>query len=250
MRFAEKSVVVFGGASGIGQRACEAFAREGASVVVADLDAGAAEDVARSIEEAGGKAIAAHADVTSYPDVEAAVDLAVSRYNSIDVVFNSAGVLGRRPLLEHEPQDFARIININLQGTYHGILAGARAMRERRIQGCIINTASVAAYMSTPGMIGYHASKGGVRSLTQAAALELAPLGIRVVGVAPGIVDTPLIDDAKAVGVERDMARRQMRRKLIGADKVAEVVMFLASPEADAINGTTVLVDDGYVGFK
>jgi NAD(P)-dependent dehydrogenase (short-subunit alcohol dehydrogenase family) len=160
--------VIFGGASGIGQCVSEGFAAGGAKVVVADVDAARAEEVARSINDAGGKAISAHTDVTSYSDVAKVFALAVERYKRVDIVVNSAGVLGRQPLLEHESHDFERIIRINLQGTYHAILAGARVMRELRIQGCIINTASVAAYIATPGMIGYHASKGGVRSLTQA----------------------------------------------------------------------------------
>ena len=117
-------------------------------------------------------------------------------------------------------------------------------------QGCIINAASVAAYVATPMMIGYHASKGGVRSLTQAAAVELAPFGIRVVAIAPGAVDTPLLGDLKVAGLDRDLARKQMRRKMIAPEKVAEVVVFLASSEADAINGTVVMIDDGYVSFK
>lgn len=250
MRFDGKAVVVFGGASGIGRCAAIGFAAAGASVVVADLDRDGAENSAQAICAAGGAAASIVTDVARYTDVAAAVELSVSRYDRVDVVFNCAGVFVRRPLLEHEPEDFERALRVNLHGTFNGVLAAARAMRELRIQGCIINTASVAAYVATSGMIGYHASKGGVRSLTQAAALELAPLGIRVVGVAPGVVDTPFMDSAKAVGLDRDLARRQMRRKMLSPDRVADVVMFLASPEADAINGTVVLVDDGYVGFK
>lgn len=227
-----------------------AFAAEGASIVVADVDRPGADDVADTIRQTGALAHGCTADVARYADAESAVKEAVSRYGRVDVVFNCAGVIGRRPLLEHEPDDFKRVVTINLEGTFNGVLAAARAMRELRIAGCIINAASVAAYISTSGMIGYHASKGGVRSLTQAAALELAPLGIRVVAVAPGAVDTPLVKPAKSAGLDRELARRQMRRRMIAPQRVADVVLFLASAEADAINGTTVLVDDGYVSFK
>lgn len=250
MRFEGKAVVVFGGGGGIGRASAASFATAGASVVVADIDKASADDVARSITSTGGAATSIAADVTRYADAAAAVDCAVSRYGRIDVVFNCAGIVLRRPILEHEPDDFEKVLRVNLLGTYNGILAGARAMHELRIRGSIINTVSVAAYVSTSGMVAYHASKGGVRSLTQAAALELAPLGIRVVAVAPGAVDTPLLNAAKAAGIDRALARRQMRRKMIAPERVADVVVFLASKEADAINGTVVLVDDGYVGFK
>lgn len=230
--------------------AAKGFAAEGASVLVADVNRAGADDFAQSITETGGIAVSRVADVSCYDEADAAITEAVSRYGRVDVVFNSAAMLTRRPLLEHEPDEFERVLRVNLNGTFNGILAAARAMREARIQGCIINTASVAAYVATSGMIGYHASKGGVRSLTQAAALELAPLDIRVVAVAPGTVDTPLVDRAKAAGLDRDLARRQMRRKMIAPERVADVVLFLASDQADAINGTVVLVDDGYVSFK
>ena len=250
MRFEGKAVVVFGGGSGIGRASAVAFAADGASVVVADVEKASADDVARAIISTGGVAASIATDVTRYADAANAVECAVSRYGQIDVVFNCAGIVLRRPILEHEPDDFDKVLRVNLLGSYNGILAGARAMHEQRVRGTIVNTASVAAYVSTSGMVAYHASKGGVRSLTQAAALELAPLGIRVVAVAPGAVDTPLMDAAKAAGIDRALARLQMRRKMIAPERVADVVLFLASKEADAINGTVVLVDDGYVGFK
>ena len=250
MGFNTKVVVVFGGAGGIGRASATSFAAAGAQVVVADIDGRSAEEVAQSITATGGAATSIAADVTLYADTARTIELAVSRYGQIDVVFNCAGIVLRRPIMEHEPEDFEKVLRVNLVGSYNGILAGSRAMHELRIRGTIINTASVASYVSTSGMIGYHASKGGVRSLTQAAALELAPLGIRVVAIAPGVVDTPLMSAARATGIDRALARQQMRRRMISPERVADVVLFLASKEADAINGTVVLVDDGYVGFK
>ncbi len=249
MRFDGRVVVVFGGAGGIGSATAKKFAAEGASVVIADVDHAAAAEVARSMN-LGDRARAAAVDVSDYSSVEAVVKETVARHARLDVVFNCAAIVVRRPLLEHEPRDFEQVMRVNVDGTFNGILAASRAMRELRTRGCIVNTASVAGYMAAPSMIGYQASKGAVRSLTQTAALELAPLGIRVVAVAPGAVDTPLLAGAAAAGLDRDLARRQMRRKMIAPEKVADVVLFLASDDADAINGTVVLVDDGYVSFK
>jgi len=250
VRFDGQVVVVLGGASGIGRAAAAAFAAEGAAVVVADINESGAHEVVAAITGSGGDATAVATDVGRYADVEAAVGLARARHGRVDVVFNCAGVSVHRPLLEHEPEDFERVVRVNQQGTFNGMLAAARAMRELRAPGCIVNTASVLAYVATSGTIGYHASKGAVCAMTRAAAIELAPLGIRVVAVAPGVVDTPLLDGAQAAGLERELARRHMRRRLIEPARVADVVLFLASPAADAINGTVVFVDDGYSAFK
>jgi NAD(P)-dependent dehydrogenase (short-subunit alcohol dehydrogenase family) len=246
----EQAVVILGGAGGIGRAAASRFAAAGAAVIIADADAAGAEASAAEIIAAGGKAIGIRSDVSHYDDVAAAVALACTRHGRLDVLFNCAAIAVHRPLLEHEPEDFERVVRVNQQGTFNGILAAARAMRDLRTPGCIINTASVFAYLASSGTIGYHASKGAVRAMTQAAALELAPLGIRVVAVAPGAVDTHLLQPVRAAGLERDVARRHMRRRIIAPEQVADVVFFLASREADAINGTVVLVDDGYTAFK
>ena len=250
MRFADRVVVITGGAGGIGQSTAGKFASEGAKVVIADLDADAARTAAEAIVSEGGVAVSASADVTRYEDVERVIALATSRYGGLDILFNNAGTVIHKPLLDHEPEDFDAVVRVNQHGVFNGILAGARTFRDRRTPGCIVNMVSVFAYVATSGMIGYHAAKGAVRSMTQAAALELAPLGIRVVGVAPGAVDTALLEPARLAGLDREIARRHMRRRTIDPARVADVVLFLASPEADAINGTVVLVDDGYVAFK
>jgi NAD(P)-dependent dehydrogenase (short-subunit alcohol dehydrogenase family) len=245
-----QSVVILGGAGGIGRAAANRFAAAGAAVIVADANVLGAEAAAAAINAAGGTATALATDVTRYGDVAAAVALACARHGRLDVLFNCAGIAVRRALLEQEADDFERVVRVNQQGTFHGILAAARAMRDLRIPGCIINTASVFAYLATSGTIGYHASKGAVVAMTHAAALELAPLDIRVVAIAPGAVDTALLQPIHEAGLERDLARRHMRRRIITPERVADVVFFLASPAADAINGTVVPVDDGYTVFK
>ena len=242
--------MVIGGASGIGRATATRFASAGAGVTVVDVDARGAETCASEIIAAGGNAISVTADVARYEEVAGALDAARQRFGSLDVAFNCAAIAVHRPLLEHEPEDFERVVRVNQLGTFNGMLAAARVMRDLRTPGCIINTASVLAYVASSGSIGYHASKGAVRSMTHAAAIELAPLGIRVVAVAPGAVDTQLLEPVRTAGLERELARRHMRRRVILPERVADVVVFLASREADAINGTVVMVDDGYTAFK
>lgn len=165
-------------------------------------------------------------------------------------MFNNAGTGVNKPLLQHEPEDYDKVVKVNQYGVYYGILAAGRKMQQIGSKGVIINTASVYAYVGTPGVIGYHAAKGAVRIMTQAAALELAPYGIRVVGVAPGGVDTQMLQGYKDAGLEDVMARKHMRRRLLTPEQIANVVAFLASDESDVINGSIVMADDGLVEFR
>ncbi|MCU0493086.1 MAG: glucose 1-dehydrogenase [Chloroflexaceae bacterium] len=250
MRLANKVAIVTGGASGIGRATALKMAREGAQVVVADLNEAGGNETAALVQAAGGTAIFARTNVAEYVEVAATVELAVQHFGSLDVMFNNAGIGLFKPLLEHEPEDFDRVVKVNQYGVYYGILAAGRKMRDLQTHGVIINTASVFALLASPGVVSYHAAKAAVKMLTQVAALELAPFGIRVVAVAPGTVDTPIIQGYKDAGFDKVMARRQMRGQLLNAEQIANVVAFLASDEADAINGSTVMVDDGYAGFK
>jgi glucose 1-dehydrogenase len=123
-------------------------------------------------------------------------------------------------------------------------------MRDFGNGGTIINVASVFAFLASKGVFAYQASKGAVRMMTQSAALELAPFNIRVVAVAPGTVDTPLIQGYKDAGMAEAMARQQMRGALMSPEHIANVMVFLASDQAEGINGSTVMVDDGFASFK
>jgi glucose 1-dehydrogenase len=249
-RFEGKAALITGGASGIGRASAMRLASEGASIVVADIDGEGAGEAAAAVAALGASAVGVRTDVADFAAVCAAVDETVARYGRIDVVVNSAGTSVHRPLLEHEPADFDLVVRTNQYGTYHGILAASRRMAALGIHGTIINMSSVFAYTASPGLIGYHAAKGAVRAMTQAAALELARFGIRVVAVAPGAVDTPFIQGYRDAGLERHLARRHMRGRILDPDQVAGVIAFLATPDADAVNGTVVMADDGYVAFK
>ena len=188
-------------------------------------------------------------DVARFEEVEGAVERAASEYGSLDVMFNNAGTGHYAPLLEHEPGDYDRVVKVNQYGVYYGILAAGRKMRDLGVSGVIVNTASVFSFLASPGVIGYHAAKGAVKMMTQAA-LELAPFGIRVIAVAPGSVNTPIIQGYKDAGLEELMARAQMRRRLQEPEEIANAVALLVSDEAGAINGSVVMTDDGYAEFK
>lgn len=245
-----KVVVITGAASGIGRATAVKFAREGARVVAADVDEAGGGETVEMVRSAGGEGIFRQTDVSEFSQVEGLVDHAVEEYGGLDVMFNNAGIGVFKPILEHEPEDFDKVVKVNQYGVYHGILAAARKMSGLGTSGVIINTASVFSFMGTPGVIGYHAAKGAVKMLTQAAALELAPYGIRVVAVAPGGVNTPIIQGYKDMGLAERMANQHMSKKLQEPEEIADVVALLASGEARAINGSVVMADDGWAEFK
>lgn len=242
--------VITGGGSGIGRATALKFAREGARVVIAEYNEDTGHETVNLIEAAGGEATFVRTDVSDFAQVETAVNVAVDTYGRLDVMFNNAGIGHFAPLLDHEPKDYERVVKVNQHGVYYGILAAGRKMRDLQIKGTIINTASVYSYLASPGVFSYHAAKGAVKMMTQSAALELAPYGIRVVAVAPGGVNTPIIQGYKDMGLEENMKRHHMRRHLLEPEQVANVVAFLASSDADGINGSVVMVDDGLAEFK
>jgi NAD(P)-dependent dehydrogenase (short-subunit alcohol dehydrogenase family) len=165
-------------------------------------------------------------------------------------MFNNAGIGSTAPLLETTLEDYHRVVNVNQHGVAYGIMTAGRRMRDLKVKGVIINTASVFGFLASKATFAYQATKGAVRMMTQNAALELAPYGIRVVGIAPGGVDTPIIQDYKDAGLLNHMKKQQMRQELITPEAIANAVYLLTLEEADAINGSVVMVDDGYASFK
>jgi glucose 1-dehydrogenase len=245
-----KVAVITGGASGIGRASSLKLAKEGAKVVVADLNEQGGQETVRVIKDAGGEAIFQMTDVSDFAQVEATVNFALQTYGSLDIMFNNAGTGHMAPLLMHEPADYDRVVKVNQYGVYYGILAAGRAMSERGVRGVIINTSSVLSFMASQAVIGYQAAKGAVTIMTKVAALEFAPYGIRVVAIAPGGVDTPIIQGYKDLGMTESLAQGQMRRSLQTPEQIADAVYLLCLDEAQAINGSVVMTEDGYVAFK
>ena len=252
MRLAGKVAIITGGASGIGLATVRKFVREGAKVVVADIDGERAEKVVAELEADGhpGAAAAAQVDVSDYAQVEATVQRAVDVFGRLDVIFNNAGIAGGKPLLEHDPAvDYAPMMRVDMDGVYYGILAAGRRFREQGTGGVIISTSSIYGEQAAELSFSYSAAKAAVISFTRSAAYELAEHGVRAVAITPGRVGTPIInqfsDELRAT-----FAAEQLRNRLTEPEEIADTVAFLASDEASAINGTVVHVDDGYSVFK
>lgn len=252
MRLEGKVALITGGASGIGRATVEKFVREGAKVLIVDIDIDSAERAVAEIEALGfaGATVAAQADVSVYAEVEAAVQRAVDAFGKLDVIFNNAGIAGGKPLLEHDPAvDYEPMIRIDQDGVYYGILAAGRQFRAQGTPGVIISTSSIYGEQAAELAFTYSAAKAAVISFTRSAAYELAQYGIRAVAITPGRVGTAIInqfsDELKAT-----FASEQLRNTMTAPSEIADVVAFLASDEANVINGTVVHVDDGYSVFK
>ncbi|MFF2154369.1 SDR family NAD(P)-dependent oxidoreductase [Paenibacillus chitinolyticus] len=250
MTTTQRVAVITGGASGIGRQTCLKFARKGDRVVVADFNETAGMETVEHIKKEGGEAIFVKVDVSSQESVQALVDEAVAKFGRIDVMFNNAGIGGAGPVLTQNMDLYHKTIAVNQHGVAYGIMAAGNKMKELGIKGVIINTASVFGFLASPGTFAYHATKGAVIMMSKSAALELAPHGIRVIAVAPGAVDTPIIQGFKDNGMLESMKAKVMGGELTKPETVANSVYLLSLEEADAINGSVVMVDQGYASFK
>jgi NAD(P)-dependent dehydrogenase (short-subunit alcohol dehydrogenase family) len=228
------------------------LAEAGADVIIGDIDLAGADEVASEISTTTRqRAIATHLDVTDTATLAAAANLAVGRLGGLEIWVNSAGTLARTgPVTEATDASIDRILEINVRGTFAGAREAARQMLNG---GVIINLASTNGFRASPDLSAYVASKHAVVGLTKALALELGPLGIRVLGIAPALIDTPGIRDIRreaqsSAGAGIDVANRAAASSLVGAgvpDDVARVALFCASDLSAYMTGSTLLVDAG-----
>lgn len=248
MRLEDKVAVITGGASGIGREAGLIFAREGAAVVVADLNDKAGEATVADIGRAGGRAAYVHVDVSKAPDVERMVRTAEQRFGRLDVLFNNAGIFPDPDgsVVDTSEETWDLVMRVNLKGVFLGCKYGIPAML-RGSGGSIINVASFVALIGAAvPQIAYTASKGGVLSMTREIAVEFARKGIRANALCPGPVDTPLL-----ASILSDPAKRQRRLvhippgRFAKASEIANAALFLASDESSFVNGATFTVDGG-----
>lgn len=238
-----KIILISGGTKGIGLATARKYLSQGDKVVV--LGRHEEPDTLNELNNIG-EATFIKADVSSYEACSNAVSETMERYGRIDVLVNVAGVVGRRDsFLNLDIKEIENVININLIGTLNLSQLVAREMVKVR-DGVIVNVGSIDGFMANTESIGYHASKGGVKMLTQAMARELSPYGIRVISVAPGWVRTGMIDKP----IEEMGAKLHLKGRIIEPEEIANAIWLLSQPEASAINGSTVMCDDGYTSFK
>ena len=244
MLLENKIAVVTGAGRGIGRGIALALAREGAMVVVNyNGSKDRAEEVVRTIEEAGGKATAVQCNISDFEAAKEFFANVVKEYGKIDILVNNAGITKDNLMMKMSEEEFQSVIQTNLAGTFHGVKFVTRPMMKQR-QGRIINIASVSGVIGNMGQANYSASKAGVIGLTKAAAKELASRNITVNAVAPGFVATEMTDVLSDSVKEAAVATIPLGR-FGEVEDIAETVVFLASDKAKYITGQVICVDGG-----
>jgi meso-butanediol dehydrogenase/(S,S)-butanediol dehydrogenase/diacetyl reductase len=244
-RFAGKIVLLTGGASGIGRATAQRLAEEGATLAITDVNAEGLEETAATCRESGATVLSMVSDVGNEDSVRDTISSTVSEFGRIDVLVNVAGILQFKDMRETTLDDWNRIIGVNLTGTF--LMCREALPHLLESGGNIVNTASTAALAGHPWTISYSASKGGVQALTQTIAVEFGKQGIRCNSVAPGSILTPiqnafeLPEGADPKLIYRIMALDKQR----GPETVAGAIAFLASDDAEHVNGTCLKVDGG-----
>jgi NAD(P)-dependent dehydrogenase (short-subunit alcohol dehydrogenase family) len=243
---ADKTVVVTGGAQGIGAACVRRFAREGAKVVIADVD-----DVAGSALSRELGALYVHCDVGDKAQVQTLITSTLAAHGTIDILVNNAGIFKSADFLDVTEADFDAVLRVNLKGAFLVGQAVAREMAKAG-SGSIVNMSSVNGIMAIPNIASYNVSKGGINQLTRAMALALVNWGIRVNAVAPGTIATELANKAVLTSDEarqRILGRTPMKR-LGQPEEIADAVAFLASDAASYITGEILTVDGGRMALN
>jgi NAD(P)-dependent dehydrogenase (short-subunit alcohol dehydrogenase family) len=246
--FSGKVVVVTGGSAGIGRSIVEAFAGQGAKVVVAGRNLDAAERVAAAVaRDFAAESLGVQTDVSSLAECDALIATAVRRFGRVDVLVNNAAWFALIPMLEVDAEEAARMLDTNFKGPLFCGRALARWTIENAERSVIVNVSSISAARPAPGCGLYSASKAALNSLTKSMALEWAPSGIRVVGVAPGHVDTEGVRSDFATGkLDSDrLAGAIPARRIAEPSDIADAVLFLSSEQARHVHGATLTIDGG-----
>jgi NAD(P)-dependent dehydrogenase (short-subunit alcohol dehydrogenase family) len=243
----DKLALVTGGGGGLGSAISQGFAKEGARVIVADLDAARAEATVAQVTAAGGQAWSVTVNVCDRTAVQACAADLEGRLGPIDVLVNNAGISGRARIDDPQATEvWDRLIEVNLHGLFNVTHAFVPALKKTR--GCIVNLSSIVAFVSGISSAGYVASKGAVRSFTQVLARDLAPFGVRANAVAPGLMLTEMVAPQLAVPGGTDLYMKRVPMARGGeVEEIVGPVVFLCSPLASYVNGVVLPVDGGFL---
>jgi NAD(P)-dependent dehydrogenase (short-subunit alcohol dehydrogenase family) len=252
-RFAEKVVIVTGAGKGMGESIAQNFAKAGAAVGLIDWDQSALDKNVKTITDAGGKAHGVKANVGLLVDVEKAVNEIVEKFGGLDIIVNAAGIIRYGTAEELSEQDWDDLMNVNTKAIFLTSKFGIPHIKKRG-KGAILNFSSVQAFVSQTQVVGYTASKGAVIAMTRTLAMDHAQDNIRVIAIAPGSTDTPMLRqgaEQAATGsktaddVLTQWAKDHPLGRLQTPQDMANLCMFLASDEASAITGTSITIDCG-----
>lgn len=239
MRMENKVAIVTGAASGIGKAIADKYILEGASVVYSDI--------ADSLELSNDKSIYIKCDVASSLEVEDLVKRTVEKFGRLDVMVNNAGIGSLGGIMDADNECWDKTIAVNLSGVFYGCRAASRVMKEKGIKGSIINMSSILGKVGLAGAVAYCSSKGGIVQLTHAAALDLAPLGIRINAIAPGFIETGMTKDVLANETFGNMVKSSTPLGYVGKpEDIANAAVYLGADESSYVTGEVIYVDGGW----
>jgi NAD(P)-dependent dehydrogenase (short-subunit alcohol dehydrogenase family) len=249
LNLANRVAVVTGGAHGIGRATASILGAAGAAVVIADIDAAAAEGLAGELRAGGGRAAMVELDVSDEKAVDDAIDGIVAEFGRLDILVNNAGLGARTPTVELETKDWRRVMDVGLDGAFYCTRAAGRRMVARK-SGAVVSVSSIMG-LCGGGLypnLAYHTAKGGIVNMTRALALEWASHGVRVNAVAPAFVRTRLTENLLSEpGMEATILASTPAGRLVEPEEVAYAIHFLASDAAAMITGHTLPVDGGWL---
>ncbi len=238
-----KVVLITGGISGIGAASAKLFAEEGAQLVLVDMNEEVGKKFEQSLKEMGHEEVVfVAADVTDREQAQEIFDHTVGKFGSVDVLFNNAGVGWTGPTHEYSYEDYRKVVEVDLDAVFSYSQFAIRQMLKQEKGGVIVNTASMYGWVGAAQSAAYNAAKGGVINLTRSLGVEYAQDNIRVNALAPGYIDTPIIDDS----LKEDLAATTPMGRLGKSEEIAKAALFLASDDSSYMTGNSLIVDGGY----
>jgi len=250
MRLEEKVAIVTGASSGIGRAIANVYGKEGAKVIVADIQKEPREggkSTHEKIEENGGEAIFVETDVSSEEDVDRLIEKIIEEFGQIDILVNNAGIFHQEKIHKSETENWKNLIDVNLNGTYLCTKKVINHMLDNSIEGNIINVSSIAGTVGYAEAPAYCASKGAMTNLTRELAVDYAGEGINVNSISPGVIKTEMTDDFLSDPEMKAFMEQNTPYKRLGKpEDIAHAAVFLASEESNFINGEDLLVDGGW----